>query len=55
MTRRDRRKEGTKRVPEAKSTDVVWKTKDEVRPNKIFDLEDEDDKFLRNFNILASV
>ena len=44
-------KEGTRRVLEAKSTEVIWKPKDEVPPNKIFDLEDEDDEFLRNFNM----
>src|SRR6056300_696374 len=47
-------KEGTTRVLDAKSSHVIWKNKDEVPQHMLFDLETEDDDFLKNFNMVVN-
>ena len=44
-------KEETARMLEAKTTDIVWKAKDEVPPDILFDLDSENEEFRRNFNM----
>lgn len=48
-------KEAAARVLEAKTTDVVWRAKDEVPSSRLFDLESEDEEFQRNFNMSVGV